>query len=396
MSAGAGGPTWTGEIDDVQSEPPVVHTSAVVALATAVAVAVGTFLPYLSAEGVSVSLSDDATGSLYIGLLGPPAIAVVGAIARSRTGAAIAVGSAAGAGGLVLIIVAFAYEVVSEASTADFLGDYSYEIGFVVHSAAAIGAIVLVVIALNLVTSVRTSEAAVIPPLISLIGAAGLCAFAVGVLMPVDGFGILDIGQTITPAYIAFLATVVVPGVFGFASRRPTGAALGFGAAITPLCLWISDAVANNASGAGFFAGFDEGNTALLAVGAIAAGVCGLIGFSASEQTAAQAREPAQRVIAPEGPAWASPAPSESPASSSVPGTHRLVIDVSDEVPTASGMTLPGETGGQSVTASAPVPGGWHPDPYERFSLRWWDGARWTEHVLDAAHIAAVDQPGYG
>jgi uncharacterized protein DUF2510 len=25
----------------------------------------------------------------------------------------------------------------------------------------------------------------------------------------------------------------------------------------------------------------------------------------------------------------------------------------------------------------------WHPDPLERHERRWWDGIRWSEHVLD-------------
>ena len=29
-------------------------------------------------------------------------------------------------------------------------------------------------------------------------------------------------------------------------------------------------------------------------------------------------------------------------------------------------------------------PPGWHPDPYGRAALRWWDGGRWTEHVSRA------------
>ena len=31
--------------------------------------------------------------------------------------------------------------------------------------------------------------------------------------------------------------------------------------------------------------------------------------------------------------------------------------------------------------APRPAPAGWHPDPFGRFDLRYWDGARWTEHV---------------
>ncbi len=34
---------------------------------------------------------------------------------------------------------------------------------------------------------------------------------------------------------------------------------------------------------------------------------------------------------------------------------------------------------------------GWHPDPYGRHRQRWWDGARWTEHVFD--DVAGTDPP---
>jgi DNA-directed RNA polymerase subunit RPC12/RpoP len=32
---------------------------------------------------------------------------------------------------------------------------------------------------------------------------------------------------------------------------------------------------------------------------------------------------------------------------------------------------------------SAPSPAAWHPDPTGRRQQRYWDGARWTEHVSD-------------
>jgi hypothetical protein len=40
-------------------------------------------------------------------------------------------------------------------------------------------------------------------------------------------------------------------------------------------------------------------------------------------------------------------------------------------------------------TAPASPPG-WHPDPAGRHQQRWWDGARWTEHVADAG-VTVVD-----
>jgi hypothetical protein len=41
-------------------------------------------------------------------------------------------------------------------------------------------------------------------------------------------------------------------------------------------------------------------------------------------------------------------------------------------------------------------PAAWHPDPFHRHELRYWDGARWTEHVSDRGQTSAdppVAQP---
>lgn len=35
----------------------------------------------------------------------------------------------------------------------------------------------------------------------------------------------------------------------------------------------------------------------------------------------------------------------------------------------------------------------WLPDPTSRHQLRWWDGAKWTEHVSDGGE-SAIDEPG--
>jgi hypothetical protein len=40
------------------------------------------------------------------------------------------------------------------------------------------------------------------------------------------------------------------------------------------------------------------------------------------------------------------------------------------------------------VTTTAP---GWYQDPQGRFPQRYWDGTRWTEHVVDTHQNQAVD-----
>jgi uncharacterized protein YxjI len=45
--------------------------------------------------------------------------------------------------------------------------------------------------------------------------------------------------------------------------------------------------------------------------------------------------------------------------------------------------------------APAPHPPGWHPDPFGRHEVRWWDGGQWTEHVASHGR-QAVDAPTGG
>ena len=46
----------------------------------------------------------------------------------------------------------------------------------------------------------------------------------------------------------------------------------------------------------------------------------------------------------------------------------------------------------QGGTGSTPAPG-WYPDPGQRFEQRYWDGGRWTEHVVKGGQ-RTVDAPG--
>lgn len=93
-------------------------------------------------------------------------------------------------------------------------------------------------------------------------------------------------------------------------------------------------------------------------------------------------------------------------------GSTRAPIDqpAVDEVPVAGdpaqppvpGMTAPGfgltPTAPWAPTAPlaggrpAPVaPAGWHPDPTGRHQYRWFDGARWSNHVGDDG-VASTDE----
>jgi uncharacterized protein YxjI len=49
----------------------------------------------------------------------------------------------------------------------------------------------------------------------------------------------------------------------------------------------------------------------------------------------------------------------------------------------------------QAAGAPGQHPQGWYPDPFGRHESRWWDGARWTEHVASHGR-QAVDPPEGG
>src|ERR1043165_4113627 len=46
------------------------------------------------------------------------------------------------------------------------------------------------------------------------------------------------------------------------------------------------------------------------------------------------------------------------------------------------------------MSSSAPPPG-WHPDPFGRHQVRYWDGSNWSEHVADNG-VQATDAPVAG
>ena len=56
---------------------------------------------------------------------------------------------------------------------------------------------------------------------------------------------------------------------------------------------------------------------------------------------------------------------------------------------------VPGLGPTQPTTLPAQAPGRWHPDPFRRHELRWWDGRGWTHHVASQGR-QAIDPPAAG
>lgn len=76
------------------------------------------------------------------------------------------------------------------------------------------------------------------------------------------------------------------------------------------------------------------------------------------------------------------------------------VAELTVRIPTTgpgTGVTMPPPAPGTVAfppepSTAAAVPPSWQPDPGGRHQLRWWDGARWTEHVMDGDQ-PSVDPP---
>jgi hypothetical protein len=56
----------------------------------------------------------------------------------------------------------------------------------------------------------------------------------------------------------------------------------------------------------------------------------------------------------------------------------------------ASNSAIPAAS--ETTASSAAAPAAWYPDPSNRFELRYWDGAEWTEHVARGGQ-QFTDQP---
>lgn len=57
-----------------------------------------------------------------------------------------------------------------------------------------------------------------------------------------------------------------------------------------------------------------------------------------------------------------------------------------------SSISTPSHVSAQVTTTSSAAPAAWYPDPSQRFELRYWDGAEWTEHVARSGQ-QFTDQP---
>jgi hypothetical protein len=63
--------------------------------------------------------------------------------------------------------------------------------------------------------------------------------------------------------------------------------------------------------------------------------------------------------------------------------------DSIDDTPPGEDHKPTEEPGTHTTVSSA----GWHPDPFQRYAQRYWDGAQWTEHVAGGTGTQSTDAP---
>jgi hypothetical protein len=385
----------------------------VFALVACGCVLLGWFLPYVSFAGVSGSLSDDS-GNIELAVILPSIGGIIAAIVGlrgQRFGAGLAAGAAAGVSTMCLVFVAWVYEIVSNNDFGSVI-DAGYRIGFFLHVLAGIAAVIIAFLTFSMLQDAASREAKSVPPVVCVFGAIALAGCALGFLLPDNGFSIFDIPSgPIKGAYLTFIGVFSIVGIVGFASARPSGAAIGAGAAFTPLLVWVADAMDNEEFGSGFFGGFNDGNSALVALGAATAFVLGIVGMATGRAAATR----------PAGSAWTPPAPGYGPGYGETPGyggapgygsapgygptapfdTSPSAVWSAEPVDGAWGappdpLVRPGASGaapagwGTAVEHSPPppsIPAAWHPDPTARHQQRYWDGTRWTSPVADAGTV---------
>jgi hypothetical protein len=282
--AAAGFPAGISPAPATVSGPPSSPTSSEghplwwVGVVSGTLVLLGIFLPYLSNFGVDVALIDadwQATATATVGAL----MVVGGLVGRTRTaGIALAGGAAVTWIGLFAVTLRPA---VAAIQVADDLGDGGVDpgIGLILWGVAAVGAVLLIVIALGSVGG----EAQPAWPF--LVGAGGMALFWVGVILPIEGLELGDqffFGDTwLDAAVVVLLAALPLGAVIAIVTRTCAGGLFALGVGGAWMASWAVYAIDPPTSG-GLPVPFpDTPAAASLAVGLMSVTAVGALWWSA-------------------------------------------------------------------------------------------------------------------
>ena len=326
--------------------------AAVLALISAGLLALGLLTPLVGMDGVEVKPLADAGSDLVVLFGGAAAIAAIAALAGlggSRLAAAIGAGTALGACGPALFIVILTASDVTGSS------GHTASVGFFAFCGAAVTALAGTVLA---VSSGRTEETSVNAGAALLVVLAGAVSLGVplALLLPRDGFGVLDLGDGATKAAYVVWA-MLAPGVAFVVGLTRTRVAVAtvVGISLGHVALSVSALVERDRDLGVNFAQGNLFNETLYHVVAVVAALLAMVGLAlASTSTPTAGATQPGYVVQPYG-------YSEQPA-----------------------------VAGWSAGDVAAVPAGqWAADPFGRHELRWWDGLQWTESVSDRGVVSA-------
>ena len=323
----------------------------------AVLYVVACYAPILSAGGESATLADSGFDSTVVFLL--PAVlgalgAIVGLIGRP-IGSIIGAGVVGGGAGYAITLLTITWYLVSgDSDEESSLFQLDYEWGYF----ALIAATAIALFAL--VAGLSASRDAVRGPAPQTVFAtlAGLAFVGVplSLLLPENGVSVWDFPDNAVKASV--IAWAVLAPLVGFAaamSRTRGGVALALGVAIGHFGVVAALARSDWK--------FDDGSTSLVMrepifVGCMVAAVV-LCVLSLVLSPGALSPEAAM---------------------------------MTEHAPTPAGIAAPPPVVDLTTTE---VAGRWDEDPYGRHQLRWFDGHRWTDRVMNDL-VENQDQPGWG
>ena len=325
-------------------------------LVAAVLYVVACYAPIFGAEGETFALSDDGFDSTVVFLL--PAVlgalgAIVGLVGRP-IGSIIGAGVVGGGAGYAITLLTFTWYLISGDSNDELsFFQLEYEWGYFVLIAAT--AVALFALVAGLAASRDAVRGAAPQPVFATLAGLAFVGVPLSLLLPENGVSVWDFPDNAVKASV--IAWAVLAPLVGFAAamgRTRGGVALALGVAIGHFGVVVALARSDWE--------FDDGSTSLVMrepifVGSVVAAVvlCVL------------ALVLAPGVLSPTAQAMA------------------------EHAPTPAGIAAPPPVVDLTTTE---VTGRWDEDPFGRHQLRWFDGHRWTERVMNNL-VETQDQPGW-
>lgn len=335
-------------------------TARTLAVFTAAALLLGTWLPLLSGPGRASVADGGKTIIVYV--LITAGLILIGAFAQWRSAPLLAAGAAIAAGGVMLFLDTLSYAIIDAFDGFD--SDTGIGGGMVCLAIFAVLSVLL--LALGIRGADRTTQIPAGPyTALGVISAAGI---TLGAMLPPTGTGLTFARLNfdwdpwyVQIAWLTYVGALGLAGVIGFTSKHLWGITLAF-AGIIPTTWLVTSSLDDNTSGDQVTNLFEKVHPVLI------------IAIITNLAMMLWAR----------GAATATTPRATTRSTTTVTGTNNTS---GSNATTATGT--PTATGAATVTATAR----WAPDPDGRHQLRYHDGRRWTANVSDYG-VQSTDPPG--